>query len=49
MLTLAMVLPAAFAAVTVNMALAARPVGVPEMTPVEVLKLRPAGRSGVTE
>ena len=49
MLTPTVVLPAAFVAVTVYTAVAATALGVPEMMPVEVFKLRPDGRSGDTE
>ena len=44
-----MVLPAALLAVTTYAALAAAAVGVPEIIPVEVLRLSPAGRVGDTE
>jgi hypothetical protein len=49
MLTLAVVLPPVLLAVTVWLAIAVTAVGIPEMMPVEVLKLRPVGKAGVTE
>jgi hypothetical protein len=45
---LAVALPPLFCAVTVNAVLAARAVGVPEMTPVVASMLRPAGSAGLT-
>jgi hypothetical protein len=49
MLTPVVVLPAEFEAMTVYVAVAAKAVAVPEITPVEVFRLRPSGRAGVTE
>ncbi len=49
MLTPPVVLPAEFVAVTAYVAVAATVLGVPEITPVEVLRLRPGGREGDTE
>src|SRR5262245_13629619 len=48
MLTPAVVKPAAFVAVTVYVAAAVTTVGVPEMTPVVVLSVSPAGSAGET-
>jgi hypothetical protein len=49
MLMPAVVLPAALVAVTTYAPASVTVVGVPEMTPVEVLRLRPGGSAGETE
>jgi hypothetical protein len=49
MVRLAVVLPPELLAVTVWLAVGARTVGIPEMMPVEVLKVRPVGNAGITE
>ena len=49
MLRPTVVLPPVLVAVTVYVAVAATAVGVPLMTPVEVLRLRPAGSAGETD
>jgi hypothetical protein len=45
----AVVLPAEFVAVTVYVEVGETTVGFPEMTPIEVLRLRPPGSAGETE